>query len=278
MKSPMPKRLQWSRRVCLTACLGVTLLAPQLAQAAAKPAAPKPANAAGAAPDFSGFWQILVDRKAPMPQAPKDLPEGWRTFTLNGLEPPPLQPWAYEATKKQRLVENAAVDVNDGVDPQTAKCTPAGMPDFMFFPLQMDVMQRSDEVLIAHERERTLPRHIYIGPAHKPNKDHEDLGLPNPNGRSVGHWEGRELVVDTAYIDAEPWLLTFDRIPHSGEIHVAERIHLDPATGLLVDDMVITDEKAFTKPWKVKLQYRKLPPGTETIAEICIPSDQQPRH
>jgi hypothetical protein len=223
-------------------------------------------------PDFSGFWEAYVDRKAPPAKAPPDLPEGWRTlFGLRGQETPSFQPWVLEATKKQRAVEEAAVKPSDGIDPQTAACTSAGMPDFMIFPEPYDIVQRPDEIVIDVERERTLPRHVYILPFHKAAKDYEDVGLPNPNGRSLAHWEGGELVVETNHIDAEPWLLTFDRVPHSPDISVLERIHLDQKTGRLVDIMTITDPKALAKPWTLKLEFRKLPPGTEMIPAICVP-------
>ena len=78
-------------------------------------------------------------------------------------------------------------------------------------------------------------------------------------------------MIQTNHIDADPWLLTFDRVPHSGDISIVERLRVDPQTGRLVDAMTVTDPKALAKPWTIKLQFSRMPPGAEMIPAICVP-------
>lgn len=244
----------------------LVLIAPQFTAAA---------NASpGAKPEFSGWWKVDMQMKAPGPPAPPDLPEGWRTMGgLHGQEAPELTAWALEETKKQRLIEESARRPEDGADPQTAACKPAGFPDFMFFFDPVDIFQRNDELLMATERERTMPRHIYILPFHKTSDTYTNGDILMPNGRSTAHWEGRVLVVDTNNIDPEPWLLTFDRTPHSELITVNERISLDQSGEHLVDVLTITDPKTLVHPWKLRFRFNKAPPDTEALQTACEPSE-----
>ena len=140
------------------------------------------------------FLDRLFGLQGASAPSPPELPGGWNTLLgLHGHEGPSLQPWALEATRKQRAIEDAAVKPTDGIDAQTAACTYAGMPDFMAFPEPYDIVQRQDEMVIDVERERTLARHIYIEPFHKAAKDYEDVGRPIPMGApsrigKAGNW------------------------------------------------------------------------------------------
>lgn len=229
----------------------------------------------GAKPDFSGWWKVDMQMKAPAPPAPPDLPEGWRTMGgLHGQEAPDLTPWAFGETRKQRLIEESARRSTDGADPQTAACKPAGFPDFMFFFDPVDIFQRKDELLMVTERERTMPRHIYILPFHETSETYTNGDIVMPNGRSTAHWDGKVLVVDTNNIDPVPWLLTFDRTPHSELIAVHERISIDQSGAHLMDVLTITDPKTLVHPWTLKFTFNRAPPDTEALQTACEPVDQ----
>jgi hypothetical protein len=262
-------RLRWLGWHLLAAVLlAVAPIGAQLA-AAASPAS-------GSTPDFSGWWKADLQAKAPRAAAPADLPEGWRTMDgFHGSEPPVLTQWAYEETKKRRLIEEGATRAEGGADPQTSACKPAGFPDFMGFFDPVDIFQREDELLMVTERERTMPRHIYILPYHKISKIYGNGDILMPNGRSMAHWEGKVLIVDTTDITPEPWLFTFDRIPHSEQISVHERISLDETGNHLTDLLTITDPKTLVHPWTLRLLLNRAPPDTEALETACVPEEGQ---
>ena len=230
---------------------------------------PNGTDSAQTVPDFSGFWI----RKSPprvANSAPPDLPEGWRT--LNSF-PPPLRPEAYEVVKAQRVKEAAAMERAEGTDPQTARCAPAGMPDLMFHMAPLDILQRRDELVMLTERERTLPRHIYILPYHPAAKEYDpkESGNLTPNGRSLARWEGKTLVIKTEGFDPEPYMASIDRVQKSDEMTIEERLSLDSTGQLLSNQMTVTDPKTLLRPWAFTLTYARAPLGTEAIQQICAP-------
>ena len=127
-------------------------------------------------------------------------------FGTADMPGPQLQKQAYAIVLAQRIKEDKAVKISDGLDGQTARCESGGFPDFMTFDNPLDIMQRPDEIVMVTERERQLPRHIYISPPH-PQSDIYDAtknGIATHNGHSVAHWEGGILVVKTDGFDPSP--------------------------------------------------------------------------
>jgi hypothetical protein len=240
-----------------------------VANAAGAAAAPAGTATVSETPDFSGFWIRKSPPRVPN-SAPPDLPEGWRT--LNAF-PPPLRPEAYEVVKSQRLKEAAALERSEGTDPQTARCGPAGMPDMMFHMPPLDIVQRRDEIVMLTERERTYPRHIYITPFHPLSKEYDprESGNLTPNGHSVAHWEGKTLVIRTDGFDPEPYMASIDRVPHSDEMTIEERLSLDPSGRLLSDQMTVTDAKTLLRPWTFTLNWVRAPLAMEAIQQVCMP-------
>src|SRR5206468_3176030 len=88
-----------------------------------------------------------------------------------------------------------------------------------------------------------------------------DVGYPQDQGFSVGHWEGDTLVVETRNMMAG----RYDQsgAPYSDKLHVVERIHMVPSGELQVD-MTLTDPGVLSRPWKVTRILRRQPaqPGT----------------
>jgi len=129
----------------------------------------------------------------------------------------------------------------------------------MFVPLPMEIFQVPDMVLIYQEAGNQL-RQIHMNRGH--NKDLD----PTYNGDSVGKWDGNTLVVDSVGFNDVTWL-DHVGLPHTGALHVVERIHrVDHNT--LVDDFTIEDSKAYTKPWTVSQTYH-LKPGWEIAEYVC---------
>jgi hypothetical protein len=123
------------------------------------------------------------------------------------------------------------------------------MPAMMIalFPLNIQVNPREVVIMTPNGG----PREIYTdGRAHPADP------LPSTKGHSIGHWEGKVLVVDTCCIKATT------RLPggggHSDAMHISERIW-SPDGKSLKDAISVEDPKAFTKPWTTEKTYYRRP-------------------
>ena len=229
------------KRAALAAVLALAAAAPGARYAAAAPAdaKAKPAiqtpqqrvasyAALGKLPDWEeGVWQI-----------------DWTAlFGAGGRpEPPALTPEmqakldAYKAAQKN----------GENVQNQNANCIPPGTPQIMQMPYPLEFIFSPGRVTIAIETDSQVRRIFTDG---RPHMDDPDLTF---NGDSVGHWEGKDLVVDT--IALEPHTEIAAGVGHSDQVHIVERFHqvgpdrLDIAT-------TITDPKILTKPWTVNRPY-----------------------
>ncbi len=116
----------------------------------------------------------------------------------------------------------------------------------MQMPYPLEFIFSPGRVTIAIETDSQVRRVFTDGRKHM---DDPDLTF---NGDSIGHWEGKDLVVDT--IALNPTTEIAAGVGHSDQIHVVERFHqvgpdrLDIAT-------TITDPKILTKPWTVNRPY-----------------------
>ena len=221
-------------------------------------------------PNFAGIWQLNRQRGVKK-VSPPDLPEGWRTFGTPDLPGPPLTRQAYEAVKAQRVKESQATNKQGGLDDQTARCARGGFPDFISFGDPLDIMQRPDEIIMVTERERQIPRHIWISPPHPLLPDYSPArsGLLFNNGHSVAHWEGDTLVIESDSFDPGPWMFSIERLPHSDAMTTTERLSLSADGATLTDLLEIRDPKVLTAPWKLKFSWHRAPPGTEALEGNC---------
>ena len=92
---------------------------------------------------------------------------------------------------------------------------------------------------------------------------------PDPTwlGYSIGHWEGRTLVVETSGFNGRSLLDVGPGHPQSEEGHVTERFtRLD--FGHLEIDIQIDDPKAYIKSWSVKVPAHLLP-DSDLIESYC---------
>jgi hypothetical protein len=89
-------------------------------------------------------------------------------------------------------------------------------------------------------------------------------------GYSVGHWEGDTLVVETTGFTDNQWL-DVRGSPLSDAARVTERIRR-PNYGSLETEITVDDPKAYTRPWKVKVNHRVML-DTDLIEFICLDRD-----
>jgi hypothetical protein len=127
-----------------------------------------------------------------------------------------------------------------------AQCVTTGMPAVMAVPLGFEFLFSPGRVTILAEEGPTIRRVYTDGRPHAVDPD------PTYAGDSIGHWEGKTLVVDTTGIKAKSEY--FRGIKTSGAAHVVERFTRTDSDHLQVDT-VVTDPGALTGPWQYSFTY-----------------------
>ena len=203
--------------------------------------------------------------------SPGKHPELWGVWYMQdvvkiNLIPPneaPLTPWGEERLK---------IDRNQPL--LTAICRPPGVPTIWQIPSPFEIIPLPGRILIFHEQQHLI-RQIYL------NRKHPADMLPTWMGNSVGRWEGDTLIVDTTGFNELTWADLWG-LPHSGELHVIERIKLVSPDVLQVE-MTVEDPKAYKKPWAAVRKFDRKP-DWEIGENICednntylIPSETTPR-
>jgi hypothetical protein len=215
----------------------------------------------GSKPDLSGVWHLESpacgqDGCGDYPGALEFLDIGAKLE--GGL---PYQPWAAELVKKR------AADL--GRDDPVAFCRPAGAIRLLTYPPPRKIIQTPQVVLILSERDVTF-RQIFTDGRPLP-KDPE----PSFNGYSTGRWEGDALVVRTIGFRDGIWL---DRkgSPITDAATMTERFRR-VNYGRLEIELTITDMKAYTKPWTIKLN-QLIVPDTELLDYYCQDNEKDVKH
>jgi hypothetical protein len=174
---------------------------------------------------------------------------------------PPLKP-RYKADWEARRAEIRAADAR-GEPLATAAtfCIPQGMPAMMGGggPFPLEILVSEGQVTTIQEAYNQV-RRIYLD---RPQSDIADIE-PGFYGRSVGHWDGKTLVVDTVGVKES---VQFRNAPHSLNMRITERISI-VAPDLLRDEITIEDPDYLQEPWYVVFQYRRLP-DYEIMEYIC---------
>ena len=214
------------------------LLVTTILAAAVSPVAAQSAPSLDHGADFTGVWTNV--------NAPGTAEWAIYTFSQNL---PPMTDWAlarFNASKPQRGPRGVAVAETDDL---TYKCYPPGTPRIYLHPFPMEIIQLPGRVIMVFEYDHLI-RQIYTD-----GREHRTDLSPSWMGDSIGHWEGETLVVETTSFNDKTWL---DRIavPHSEEMRLIERIHVDEQ-GRLQIDMTVEDPIALKAPWVFQRTYRK---------------------
>jgi hypothetical protein len=179
----------------------------------------------------------------------------------------PYTQWAKDLKK-------ARMDVKDKDNPD-ANCMPMGFLQFHQQPQPRKIMNISNpkSLLVQWEANYGLWQ-IYLDGRKLPPQ-----GEPQPwwYGYSVGHWEGDDLVVETNNLrgaedgPSDGWL-DVNGSPYSEQATFVHRIRR-PTFGHLQMDITVTDPKAYTKPFTVRIDQR-IAPDQEMIEFICNENQQ----
>lgn len=230
---------------------------PEVAPVASAPPHTAPMSIEEARSGLSGVWIVtnFVNSTKPI-----DLRI---TKTLEGEEVP-MRPWVREIYEK-RIADARAGRIFADTE---SYCVASGMPRAMRGPnYPIQILQTPGQITILFEALHNM-RFIYLDEQLPPKEEVE----PSLWGVSVGHWEGDTLVVKTIGLSDRT---TLDKVglPHSNELEVTEHIRL---TGKDTFENIITinDPPAFTRPWKIRATYKRMPPGTRIMEYECADNNR----
>lgn len=282
----MLRRLR-SVTLAATTTLAVAACAPEPPVSAQAPRDEFPRTIDGR-PDLNGVWQALNTAHydleahaarpalATLPAPPRNEPPGLGRATTVELPAPelrvlgavggvpagesvvvggaiPYQAWA--AAKKR---ENASQWLER--DPEIT-CFMPGVPRATYMPYPFQILQGTDQILIAYEY-ASATRTIHMNEV-------GDSPSPTWMGWSRGHWEGDTLVVDVTRFNAETW---FDRAGnfHSDALHVVER-YTPVSPYHLIYEATIEDPNVFTQPWTIRMPiYRRMETDMRLLEYPCV--------
>jgi len=201
-----------------------------------------------AEPDFTGSWE-----RYPLPGETAD-----PAFAPTPIPDPPLKPEYKAEWEKQQALLASRIEEGQPAGDNYVKCIPDGMPAMMMGMFPMEVFQRPEQINITQEA-FTQQRRIFFN-EELPKWDEID---PSFYGRSVGHWEGETLVVETVGIKE---YVTFRWTPHSGAMKITERITLLAPD--ILQDVVTVEDEYLAEPWTWSWTYRRMP-GYKLLEYIC---------
>jgi hypothetical protein len=125
------------------------------------------------------------------------------------------------------------------------------MPTIMTYPYPFEVLSTPGRITFLFEAESQV-RRVFLNRSQ--HLDPDDLD-PSYNGDSIGHWEGKTLVIDTIGFNTRR---PVRGLPHSEQMRIVERITpVDANT--IQNEITITDPEAFTRPVVINVQYSRRP-------------------
>jgi hypothetical protein len=158
--------------------------------------------------------------------------------------------------------EQAKVAAKTGPRETTQKdCIPIGLPATMFYPVANTITVQKDKVVMKVDWMDTT-RTIYLDGRKHPPASQQFL-----HGHSIGHWEGKTLVVETTNFTEHPMGLSTGA-PSSSQKKLTERFSVSEDGKTLNYSGVVEDPVYLTKPgeWSGKLEYR---PGMPQSNQKC---------
>jgi hypothetical protein len=172
---------------------------------------------------------------------------------------PPLKPQYLAAWRAEQKANADAIARGEPPVTDNVKCIPGGFPSMMGPVFPMEVLETPGQVTIIQETYGQT-RRIYLNEKQIAVEDAE----PEFFGHSVGHWEGKTLVVDTIGLKDN---VKMRNAPHSVNMRVDERIY-PTSKNTFEDQVTVTDPEYLTGPWTWTWHYKRKP-GYKMNEFIC---------
>jgi hypothetical protein len=147
------------------------------------------------------------------------------------------------------------------------RCLPLGMP-LMVSP-GMKIIQTPTVITALYEEENTF-RQMFLDGRQLPEDPQ-----PTWRGYSIGHWDGDDLVIETAGFNAKAWLDLAGH-PLSGALHLVER-YTRRDFGHLRIQITIDDPTYYSAPFTVT-QEHALMADDELLENICLENEKDAGH
>jgi hypothetical protein len=243
------------RFLAFLAIAGVLVIAlltssPATAQAPAGQAFTPP-RTAGGQPDLQGVWRAWnlakydLEAHGAKPGVPAGL--GFVVDPADGKIP--YQPWALKR-RDEHAANTKDPDPWKNADP-FVKCYNPGIPRLTYIGFPFQIVQTPGAVMFNYEwshKKRMVPINS-TAPLPDP------LDQSNWNGIPRGRFEGNTLVVDNGNFSGYTW---FDMAGnfHTDALTVTER-YTPIGPDLLRYEATMTDPKAFTRPWTIRMQIQR---------------------
>jgi hypothetical protein len=210
-----------------------------------------PAQPVSHPPDLTGVWGIY-----------RGGPDSDPKFRAPAPSPLVLKPEYDKPYQEKRAKEASAAQRGEQLDNTSARCIPYGVPTMMSIAIYpVEFIQTPKQVTIISEAFSEV-RRVYLD---RPQAKIDDVA-PGYYGRSVGHWEGDTLVVDT--IGIKPGVSGYRGTPHSPQMRVTERITmLSPE--ILHDQITIDDQVVLEKPFTYTVAFKRMPSDYEMVEFVC---------
>ena len=135
-------------------------------------------------------------------------------------------------------------------------CITPGMPGLMEHPIQFEFLLTPGRVSLMFQ-EGTFRRIWTDG-----RKFPENL-YPQPNGYSIGQWEGDTLVVETRFISKEAEIFISAPIHSTSQTRVTERFTVESDTVVKLETTIV-DPELFEEPYTYPNEFVKVPISFET--------------
>lgn len=144
-------------------------------------------------------------------------------------------------------------------------CIPIGEPALMFYPVANKIDVQKDKVVI-HTDWMESERTIYMD-----GRKHPPASQTFLHGHSVGHWEGKTLVVDTTNFKDHP-MGNSTSLPGSTQKHLVEKFALSEDaksldySGTLEDPVYLNAPVQFSGKW----EYRPTMPFSNQKCDLRV--------
>ena len=272
-------RSQWMKLLtgaALAACSASTALAetsgkiPDLMLPSGSAWTPLTANG-GIARYGTGWFDPPAGLRGPIHQHPDYPLRGNETRrptpALGNWQDPILKPWAAEQMRKSN--EDLLSGKVGLPFLAQSQCWPGGVPGQLLWTTEpLYIIQSPKQVWIYWQRDQWV-RRIPL------TDQHSEYVKPGWYGKSIGHYENDELVVDTIGVAANKnSYLDMFRTPHTDKLHVVEHFKLSPDKKFLEGLVKIEDPDTFNEPWYASKRWRRDP--NRWAESICAENNIDP--